>query len=64
MSDPAALNERARHDAFLDAAWIAHVDGAEDGVLVRLTENDVLIPYRRRPVRKREFRGWSSKYSI
>jgi hypothetical protein len=45
MSDPAALNERARHDAFLDAAWIAHVDGAEDGVLVRLTENDVLIPY-------------------
>ena len=45
MPDPAALNESARHDAFLAAAWIAHVDGTEDGALVRLTENDVLIPY-------------------
>jgi hypothetical protein len=31
MPDPADLNETARHWVFLTAAWIANVDGNEDG---------------------------------
>ncbi len=42
MSDPAALNESARHYAFLAAAWIANVDGAEDGA-----ETDALCQLRK-----------------
>jgi hypothetical protein len=42
MSDPAALNESARHYAFLAAAWIANVDGAEVGA-----ETDALCQLRK-----------------
>ena len=42
MRDPAALDERARHYVFLTAAWIANVDGAEDGA-----ETDALCQLRK-----------------
>ena len=42
MCDPAALDERAREYAFYTAAWIANVDGMEDGA-----ETDALCQLRK-----------------